>query len=251
MSFADHFSKHATDYAKYRPGYPRELFSWLQSLNSTHELAWDVGTGNGQAAVELAKNFSQVIATDPSAAQIKNALAHERVEYQVSSAEQCTLSDASVDLVTVAQALHWFDFDKFYAQVHRVLKPDGVIAAWTYTLNEIDAAVDTVVRHYYNDIVGQYWPVERRYIDACYRDIPFPFIEIAAPAIKMQTQWSLKDYLGYLRTWSASQHYQQAMHGDPVELIAQPLREAWGGSDAVRIVNWPIYIRAGKTRKKC
>jgi SAM-dependent methyltransferase len=244
--FADHFSGHATDYAKYRPGYPPELFDWLSSLSVDHDLAWDVGTGNGQAAAKLAEAYAQVIATDPSAEQIRNVTTHPRVIYQVSPAEQSDLADASVDLVTVAQAIHWFDFDRFYAQVKRVLKPSGAIAVWTYTLNNVSTAVDSVVRYFYNDVVGAYWPRERKYIEDQYRNIPFPFAEIKAPHIAMTTHWSYTDYMCYLRTWSATQRYIKANEKDPIELIRQPLLEAWGSPEQLLTVHWPLHVRAGR-----
>jgi SAM-dependent methyltransferase len=245
-NFADHFSGHATDYAKYRPGYPPELFAWLLSLTPEHQLAWDVGTGNGQAAVQLAQRFSSVVATDPSTEQIKNASEHSRVSYRVSPAEESDLLDTSVDLVTIAQAIHWFDFDRFYTQVRRVLKPNGAVVAWTYTLNHVSTAVDAVVRYFYQDVVGSYWPGERKYIEGRYENIPFPFFNIVAPPINMVTQCSYADYLSYLRTWSATQRYIKAKQLDPIELIRQPLLEAWGSPDQVLTIHWPIHVRAGR-----
>lgn len=245
MTFADHFSVQAADYAKYRPGYPRELFEWLRTSTPRHTLAWDVGTGNGQAALQLADFFDRVTATDPSAAQLKHAVAHERVTYRVQAAEDCDLPDASVDLVTAAQALHWFDFERFYRQVRRVLRPSGVIAAWTYDLNEVDAGVDAIVRKYYTDIVGPYWPAERRYVETGYRALPFPFVEIPVPAMRMETSCTFADYLRYLGTWSATQRYREVRQQDPVALIAEELRCAWGGS-AKRVICWPLRVRAGR-----
>jgi SAM-dependent methyltransferase len=245
MSFADHFSKQSSDYAKYRPGYPQALFDWLKTLTVTHDLAWDVGTGNGQAAVELARFFARVVATDPSAAQINNAVAHANVEYSEQAAERSDLATHSVDLVTVAQALHWFDFERFYAEVKRVLKPGGVLAAWTYTLNQVTPEIDAVVRHYYQEVVGLYWPAERKFVDECYRTIPFPLTEVTAPSIRMATRWTLQDYIGYLHTWSATQRYQQALHQNPVEKIAAALTSAWG-EQAQRSIHWPIHIRVGR-----
>jgi len=244
MSFADHFSTQATDYAKYRPGYPRALFEWLASLTVQRLLAWDAGTGNGQAAVELARYFDRVVATDPSAEQINNAQSHERVSYRVQAAEECDLRDGSVDLITVAQALHWFDFDKFYAQARRVLKPQGVIAAWTYGLNEIAPAVDDVLHDFYSRIVGPYWPSERRYIEESYRTIPFPFVEFSAPPMRLELSWSLRDVLGYLGTWSATQRYMQQNGKDPREWTYQRLTTAWGPSSE-RVVSWPLHFRIG------
>ena len=247
MSFADHFSKQSCDYARYRPGYPKALFDWLRTLTPAHEVAWDVGTGNGQAAVELAGFFPRVVATDPSTEQIKNAIARANVSYHVQAAEKSDLADRSVDLITVAQALHWFDFERFYPEVKRVLKPNGVFAAWTYTLNQVSPEVDAVVRHYYQDIVGPYWPAERKFIDESYRTIPFPLQEIQAPPIRMQTQWSLSDYIGYLHTWSATQRFQQTHLKNPVEEIAASLSSAWG-EHAQRTILWPIHMRVGCVR---
>jgi SAM-dependent methyltransferase len=247
MSFADHFSTQAADYAKYRPGYPRALFEWLATLTPEQTLAWDVGTGNGQAAVQLAQYFERVAATDPSAEQIRNARRHQRVAYQVQPAEESDLDDESVDLVAVAQALHWFDFDKFYAQVKRVLKPRGVIAAWTYGLHEITPEIDAILQHFYNQTVGSYWPPERRYIDECYRTIPFPFVEFSAPPMQLELAWTLRDLIGYLGTWSSTQRYIKQNGSDPRELIYEQLKAAWG-AQSERTISWPLYFRIGGMR---
>jgi len=245
-AFKDHFSPVATDYAKYRPHYPAALFDWLASLTTAHTLAWDVGTGSGQAALELARLFTHVIATDAAEAQLRHAVAHARIVYQAMPAEQTDIADASVDLITVAQALHWFDFDRFYREVRRVLKPNGVIAVWAYGLNEVSPDVDAALRHYYRDILGPHWPPERRYVDEQYRTIAFPFAEIAAPTFRMQTRWCLDELLGYLDTWSAGQRYQQACGQQPLELIHERLRSAWGPANETRVISWPIYLRVGR-----
>lgn len=247
MSFSDHFSIQATDYAKYRPGYPPALFEWLASLTWRQSLAWDVGTGSGQAAVQLAQYFDHVIATDPSAEQIRHAQSHERVAYRVQTAEACDLDDGSVDLITVAQALHWFNFDKFYTQAKRVLHPRGVIAAWTYGLHEITPEIDAILVRFYSEIVGTYWPPERRYIDECYRSIPFPFAEFSAPPMRLEMSWTLNDLVGYLGTWSATQRYIKQNGNDPRELIYGALKSAWGEASE-RMVSWPMYFRIGGMR---
>jgi len=244
MSFADHFSTQAADYAKYRPGYPRALFEWLASLTPQHSLVWDVGTGSGQAAVRLAEYFERVVATDPAAEQIRNAQPHERVSYRVQAAEQCDLDDGSVDLIAVAQALHWFRFDEFYAQAKRVLKPRGVIAAWTYGLHEIAPEIDVVLYDFYSRIVGPYWPPERRYIEENYRTIPFPFVEFSAPPMRLELSWSLHDVVGYLGTWSATQRYIKHNGSDPRELIYERIKLVWG-TESERIVSWPLHFRIG------
>jgi SAM-dependent methyltransferase len=184
------------------------------------------------------------VATDPSAAQIGNAAPHANVSYRVEPAETSSLATGSVDLITVAQALHWFDFERFYTEVKRVLKPTGVVVAWTYALNEVTPAVDAVVRHLYREIVGAYWPPERQYVDACYRTIPFPLTEIQAPSIRMETNWTLHDYVSYLHTWSATQRYRQTNNRNPIELISDSLTSAWGAQE-LRTILWPIHIRAG------
>ncbi len=202
MNFKDHFSRQAEQYTQYRPHYPAELFRFLAGVPARTERAWDCGTGNGQAAVELAKYFDEVIATDPSARQIEHAVEHPRVSYLVAPAEQAPLADSSVDLVTVAQALHWFDHPRFYGEVRRVLRPDGAIAAWCYALASITPEVDAVVWHLYSDLLGTYWPPERQMTMDGYATIPFPFAELPDPKIAMTAEWSLDDLLGYLGTWS-------------------------------------------------
>lgn len=243
--FKDHFSGHSADYAKYRPGYPDEVFDWLAALAPSRGLAWDAGTGSGQAALGLARHFERVVASDAAEAQLRKAAAHPRVTYKLMPAEQTDLEAASVDLITVAQALHWFDFDRFYAEVRRVLKPGGVIAAWTYGLNRIAPEIDAIVRRYYLEMVGPCWPPEREHVDKSYRTIPFPFAEIQAPAFHMHQRWNLEDLLGYLGTWSASKRYAEARGVDPTELIREPLAEVWGASEE-RPVEWPVHMRVGR-----
>lgn len=243
--FKDHFSARSGDYARYRPGYPPALFDWLASVAPARTLAWDVGTGSGQAALGLAAHFACVIASDAAEAQLRHAVPHERITYKVMPAERCELPDACADLITVAQALHWFDLERFYAQVRRVLKPGGAIAAWTYGLQRIGPDVDPVVRRYYRDVVGPYWPPERSHVESHYRDIPFPFDEIPAPTLAMRADWSLDDVLGYLGTWSAARCYMKARGADPREQVRADLVRAWGGA-ATRTVTWPLHLRAGR-----
>ncbi len=246
MNFKDHFSKQADDYAKYRPLYPPALFAYLASQVSGHALAWDCGTGSGQAAIGLADFFDRVIATDPSEAQIRNATPHEKILYKVAPAERTDISAGSVDLITVAQALHWIDLDHFYAEARRVLKPAGVLAVWCYGLNEIVPRVDEVVQGYYRDIVGPYWPPERRLIDECYRTIPFPFAEWTPPAFHMEANWTLGEYLGYLGTWSATQRYRKEKGSDPLVPLRAALEKVWGAPETKYIIRWPIHMRIGR-----
>jgi SAM-dependent methyltransferase len=246
VTFRDHFSALASSYAEFRPSYPPELFTWLASVAPGARAAWDCGAGSGQASVELARHFAHVFATDASTAQLSAAIAHPNVEYRVSSAEACGLDDASVDLVTVAQALHWFDLDRFYAEVRRVTVPRGVIAVWTYNLLIVDGAeIDALVSDFYWNVAGPYWPPERRHVDNGYSDLPFPFEPIAVPPFSMRAEWSFDRLLGYVGTWSASARMVKEEGTARVEHFAEKLRRVWGESPT-RNVEWPLSIRAGR-----
>jgi SAM-dependent methyltransferase len=244
MSFKDHFSKQASDYAKFRPGYPQELFDYLGSIAPTRQLAWDCGTGNGQAAVGLATVFDRVIATDASEKQIANAQSHERVEYRVTQAEKSDLESASIDLIMVAQALHWFDLDRFYDEVRRVLKKNSVLAASAYNLLHVEPAIDEVINRYYYEVVGPFWPPERELVEN-FADLLFPFPEIKTPPFEIIAQWQLENLIGYLRSWSATQRFVAAKNRDPLEIIAGELRAAWGDAKGPRRVVWPLTLRVG------
>lgn len=246
MTFKDHFSGHAASYAAFRPGYPPELFDFVAALTPGRALAWDCATGNGQAAVPLAGIFDRVVATDASQQQLGNATPHPRIEYRVATAENSGLPDASVDLLTVAQAVHWFDFDRFYAEARRVLRPGGAIALWTYNLlrgtPEISALVDRLAR----DISGAHWPPERRWVDEEYRTLPFSFPEVPSPTFEHTETWDLPRLVAYLRTWSANVRYQAATGKDPIAEIAPELEAAWGDPEEPRVLTWPIFMRAGR-----
>ena len=242
-SFKDHFSKQAAEYAKFRPRYPKELFRWLASVAPSNEIAWDCATGSGQAAVELADVFARVIATDASEKQIANAEKHPRVEYRVATAENSGLESQSIDLITVAQALHWFDLEKFYSEVRRVLKPRGVIAATAYKLATVSPAIDSLVNHYYSDVVGTYWPSERVLVEK-FEDLPFAFAEIETPAFEMTAEWSVEQLLGYLRTWSATQRFMAAEKRDPLNEVEAELRAVWGEKEQ-RVI-WPLTLKVGQ-----
>ncbi|MBI3896712.1 MAG: class I SAM-dependent methyltransferase [Gammaproteobacteria bacterium] len=246
MSFHDHFSGHAGAYAKYRPDYPPALFDYLATVAPARALAWDVGTGSGQAALGLVPFFQHIVASDPSAEQIEQAQPHPQVTYVVAAAEQSSLPAHSVDLITVAQAIHWFDFARFYAEVRRVLKPDGRLAVFGYGLNEITPAIDAIMLRYYRDIVGPYWPPERRYLDEQYATLPFPFTELRTPSFRLQQSWDLAAFRGYLATWSATQGYLRERGSDPLALIDAALINAWGTPTIARRVTWPLYLRVGR-----
>ena len=246
MNFKDHFSGHAAAYAQARPRYPAALFEWLAAQCRQHELVWDAGCGNGQASVALAGHFEQVFASDPSVTQIEAATPNERVRYAAEPAEQCSLSDHCADLVTVAQALHWFDHARFNAQVRRVLKPGGVIAAWTYQRSSVTPEVDAVFAPLYDGTLGTYWPPERQLIEAGYRTLPFPFEPIETPALELRCDWTLAQYLAYLRSWSATQRFLKATGRDAIAEISVAMAQAWGDPETVRTVTWPMAMRAGR-----
>ncbi|OGU17787.1 MAG: SAM-dependent methyltransferase [Geobacteraceae bacterium GWC2_53_11] len=246
--FKDHFSTQAGDYTRYRPGYPPELFAWLAGLTEKRDTAWDCGCGNGQASIGLTPYYTNVIATDPSQQQIDNARAHERISYRVAPAEESGLEAGSIDLVLVAQALHWFDFERFYAEVRRVTRSGGVLAAVSYGELQVEGAPDAVASGFYHRIIGPYWPPERKYVDDGYVDIPFPFTRITAPPFAMLADWNLEQLLGYLGTWSAVKEYKVHKGSDPRELIIDGLRAAWGDEEQTRRISWPLTLLAGRVR---
>jgi SAM-dependent methyltransferase len=246
MIFKDYFSAQASGYARYRPHYPPELFRYLAGVAPAHDLAWDCGTGSGQAASGLVAHFAHVIATDPSPAQLSNAVEHPQITYRQATAEESGLNAASADLITVAQALHWFDIDRFHGEARRVLKPRGVLAVWSYALCRISPALDSIIDEFYDGIVGPYWPRERRIVDDGYRSLHFPFSELDPPRFNISQQWALPDLLGYLRTWSPTRRYIEANGEDPVSIIEPDLGRAWGEPSAERTVIWPINMRIGR-----
>jgi ubiquinone/menaquinone biosynthesis C-methylase UbiE len=247
MSFSDHFSGVASEYAEYRPLYPAALFDWLAEVAPRRGLAWDCATGSGQAAVAMAARFDRVIATDASAGQIAAATPDPRVEYRVAPAEASGLEPGSVDLVTVAQALHWFDRPAFFAEARRVLRRDGVVAVWTYGHPSLDEPrADAVLQHFYSRTVGPYWPPERALVDTAYRTIDFPFAEIAPLAFEMETRWTLESLVGYVATWSAVTRFRAERGEDPVPDFAAALEASWGDSGLARRIAWPLSLRVGR-----
>ncbi len=244
--FKDHFSGHAAAYADARPRYPNELFTWLATLTPDHDRVWDCGTGNGQAALGLAAHYRQVIATDPSKGQIEHAFSHERISYRVAPAESPGLEPRSVDLVTVAQAVHWFDRPAFYRRVRETLKPEGVIAVWCYGLCSIEPMIDAAVQAFYTGETSSCWPPERALIDAAYRSIEFPFTGIEPPAFSMTQHWILAQFLAYLRTWSAVQKFIGRNGRDPVVGLGESLRTVWGDPQQARQVRWLLHMRVGR-----
>ena len=246
MSFKDHFSGHADLYVQARPHYPDTLFAWTADAAPAHGCVWDAGCGNGQASIALAQYFDHVIATDPSAQQIDNAAPNPRIEYRVEAAEHTSIGAHSVDAVTVAQALHWFDLPRFVAEVRRIAKPGALFAAWCYANCSVTPAVDAVIARLYDDVLGAYWPPERRLVDDGYASMALPFPSIDAPAFKMRVDWNTAQFLAYLSSWSAAQRHLKATGEDAIAAIANDIRAAWGDPEQVRPVHWVLAIRAGR-----
>jgi ubiquinone/menaquinone biosynthesis C-methylase UbiE len=245
--FHDHFSAVAKRYADFRPLYPATLFDYLATLAPRSSLVWDCACGNGQATLDLAARFDRVVATDASREQIAAATPRSNVEYRVAPAEQSGLPDESVALITVAQALHWFDLERFYAEAKRVLRPTGVLATWAYGVDEVEGdRVNQLVQEYYSATVGPYWPPERKLVEDGYRTIPFPFAEITAPMFRMEARWTLDQLLGYFSTWSATNRYIKATGRNPLEPLSAELSRVWGDATSPRLVTWPLTLRAGR-----
>jgi SAM-dependent methyltransferase len=248
--FSDHFSSVAEAYAAARPTYPEALFDHLAAIAPSRAHAWDCAAGNGQATLALAARFARVTATDASAAQLAQAPRHPGVTYRVGLAQESGLPGASVDLVTVAQALHWLDLPRFYEEVGRVLVADGVLAVWCYGLQRLDdAAIDERLVHFYSSVVGPYWAPERELVETGYRSVPFPFEELEAPAFEMAHEWQLSELLAYLRTWSATAAFVTARGFDPVVALRAELGPAWGPAGRRRRVRWPLSVRIGRRRR--
>ena len=244
----DNFSVHSDLYAAFRPTYPDELYNFLLSLTSTKQAAWDCGTGNGQVARGLSKYFDKVFATDISAQQISNAYKSDNIFYSLSPAEKTSFANDSFDLVTVAQAIHWFDFDAFYGEVKRTIKPRGVLAVIGYGLFKMHPDIDKIVNHFYDTIIDSYWDKERKYIDENYTTIPFPFKEIKSPELSIQFEWTLEQLVGYLNTWSAVQHYIKANNNNPIDSIYPELQKIFAVNKKQQ-GHFPILLRTALIEK--
>jgi SAM-dependent methyltransferase len=240
----DNFSRQAGLYARYRPDYPPELIRHLLGAVPGRARAWDCGTGNGQFAALLAPHFGEVAATDISSAQLAHAAQAANIAYSVSPAESAPFPDAHFDLVVAAQALHWFDFDVFYPEVTRVLKPDGRFAAAGYGRCRLGGGLDPALLKFYTDVIGPYWDAERRHVDERYRTIPFPFREIPAPEFIAVRRWTIAEFLGYVSTWSAVQHYIRERGSDPLDLLRDALAPGWPPSGALD-VQFSFFLRIG------
>ncbi|MDP3847286.1 MAG: class I SAM-dependent methyltransferase [Pseudomonas sp.] len=238
------FGASASNYANYRPHYPAPLFAWLAQHSPANLLALDIGCGNGQASRPLCEHFAQVLACDGSFAQLAAAEPRANLQLLVADARQLPIAPDSLDLIIVAQALHWFADAAFFAQVSRLLKPDGLFCAWCYGLLRVNPAVDVIIEQLYHHSLKAYWPSGRSSVDCGYSDIAAPFPRLQLPAFAMQQQWTLSQLLGYLNTWSAVQLCTQ-QRGNPLEALLPTLSRAWGDPQQSHNVSWPLHFLAG------
>lgn len=242
----DNFSNQAPQYSQFRPHYPQELIDHVLSFVQNRDTALDVATGNGQVAIALSKHFHTVYATDISEKQLLQAPKVLNVIYKNQSAEATDFGNHQFDLITVAQAIHWFDFNKFYTEVNRILKPDGIIAIIGYGLLRTNPHSDKILLDFYHTIVGPFWDAERKYIDHHYRTIPFPFEELETESFSNEFTWSFSQLIGYLETWSAVEHYKAHHNQNPIDLIKEALQASWESND--HKVTFPMLLRVGKIK---
>lgn len=242
----DRFSTHANQYAQFRPTYPPELYQFIYQHVHAFDTAWDGGTGNGQAARDLSKKFKNVFATDISTRQLEQAYREENIFYSI-AAETTRFAENTFDLITVAQAAHWFDMKSFSAEAIRVSKPHGVIALWGYSLLTINPAIDILIHHFYTQVIGSYWDAERKHIDEHFKNLYFPFQEIEAPSFMISVSWTLEELEGYMTTWSAVQKFMYSEHQNPLPHLIAQINEHW--QDQRQTVNFPLFLKIGRIIK--
>jgi SAM-dependent methyltransferase len=247
-SLKDNFSTGSDKYARYRPRYPKAFFDYLYTLVTDRNVGWDCGTGNGQVAAELAKEFRQIYATDISQSQMNQAPPRANVSYSVQPSEHTSFSDDTFNLIIVAQAIHWFDFGKFYNEVKRTGKDGAILCVLGYARPVVSPQIDAIVTDFYIDVVGPYWDKERRYIDEDYKTIPFPFEEVPTPQFQAEYNWDLPHLVGYIGTWSAVKHFIAQRNYDPLADLAAELGKVWL-ENATLTVSFPLLLRIGKIEK--
>lgn len=238
----DHFSALSAQYSKFRPQYPESLFKYLASISPSTNKVWDCACGSGQAAIGLNKYFTEVVATDASSKQLSNAFQQQGILYRLASAEKSGLPDSEVDLITVAQALHWFDLRAFFSEAERVLTRKGILAVWTYNLLQINAIIDPVIQTLYSELLGKFWPPERKYVESGYTEFDFPFTAINCPSFCMSATWNVHQLIGYLETWSAVKHYRGQGKHTTLDGILSELEKLWGNGNDVKEVIWPLTV---------
>ncbi|NLN33313.1 MAG: class I SAM-dependent methyltransferase [Flavobacteriaceae bacterium] len=241
----DNFSDKSELYAKFRPSLPIELFDYLIEMVPARENAWDSATGNGQSAYLISNFFKNVYATDISEEQLKNAAQSENIHYSKQSAEQTDFEDNFFYLIIVSQAIHWFDFDRFFNEAKRVLKPNGILAVAGYDLPRLSPEINLIIDNLYKEILDGFWDDERQHIDTHYQNIPFPFEEIKIPDFHIRDEWQPEHLIGYLNTWSGLKHFIREKGFNPVEELESEIQKAWGNSKLQK-VTFPVFTRIGR-----
>ena len=243
-----YFSIQSDNYARYRPGYPPVFFDFLNTVVPNKKNVWDCGTGNGQVAYELAKTFDCVFATDISQSQLNNALRADNIIYSRQPAEKTDFAEHQFDLIVVAQAIHWFDFEKFYKEVRRTAKQDAIICVAGYGRIQISGQIDQLITHFYQHVVGSYWDKERKYIDENYETIPFPFNEIKSPKFVNRLQWTMEHLIGYLNTWSAVKRFIEQKRYSPTDKLQDDIARYWDKGQTKEVC-FPLLLRTGQLIK--
>jgi len=241
----DNFSSGSDQYLKFRPTYPSDFIDYLNALVRNKGNAWDCGTGTGQLAVELSRSFQHVFATDISRSQLDNALQADNISYSVQPAEHTHFRNKQFDLITVGQAIHWFDFEKFYAEVRRTAKDNAIFCAVGYRRIKVSEQVDSIITHFYENVLGGYWDAERQYVDENYATIPFPFSEIETPRFEIKLNWTFEHFINYFNTWSAVKHFIKRNGHNPVDALANEVKGHWGDMP-MREVSFPLLLRIGR-----
>lgn len=249
MNFKDHFSQQSAVYAKARPTYPHELFQFLASIAPSQEFCWDCATGNGQAAVSLADCFKRVVATDASPQQIAHASAKQNITYRVAMAEDSGLQNQTADLVTVATAAHWLNLNLFYREAERVLKPNGVLALWTYSSATINSKIDELMEWFAYTYLYDYWPDGRWYVRHRYETLPFPFITMTTPQFFCRANWNKHQWLNYLRSWSSYNNYVAKNSTDPIDTLLPELNKLWNDTEIKEVV-WPLHLKCTRLNQR-
>jgi ubiquinone/menaquinone biosynthesis C-methylase UbiE len=244
----DLFSGHSQIYAAFRPTYPEDLYQFIFKHVEQKSTAWDCATGNGQVAQRLAKDFKKVFATDLSQKQIDQAIPTDNISYSVSKAEETSFNDNQFDLITVGQAIHWIDTNKFYEEAIRTSKPNGILAIWGYSLLSLNPEIDLIILDFYTNVVGKYWDAARTLVDNKYKDIAFPFEQIPAPEFQLTVSWTLEHLAGYLTSWSATQKYIEVHAVNPVFKTIEKISPLWKSGEQKTAV-FPLFLKLGRIRK--
>lgn len=241
------FDQGGRAYARFRPEYPVALARYLGEMAHNRDRAVDVGCGNGQLTVQLAQHFSVVVGADPSADQVANATAHPRIQYLCAPAEALPLPDDCADLITAAQAAHWFDLPRFYTEVRRIGRQNAIVALVSYGVLSLDSPeLNERFGQFYWQEIGPYWPPERKLVDTGYVDLPFPFTELPAPESVIERDWGLAEFLGYISTWSATQRAKETGHEEILSRFASDLGRLWAPQERQRTIAWPVNMRLGR-----